>query len=251
MGYEATYQNRIGPNLTRAVRDEPPSAVLIDLSRLPSQGRDVALALRLNKITRRIPIVFVDGLPEKVLTVRESLPDAIYSTWTHLAEDLERAFSRPARKAVPALEAAARKATMVPETPVPALSGKALPAKLGIKPNSSVTILGAPTGFEDELEPLPAGVTLRRQLGQDSDVTLWFIRSRRELSQNIALRAQRLGAGHLWLIWPKKASGQSGELSEDVIRDLALVEGLVDIKVAVIDDTWSGLLLSQQGKPGR
>jgi CheY-like chemotaxis protein len=236
LGYAASYINRAGPNLLRAIRDDPPSAVLIDLSRLPSQGRDVAVTLRVNKATRQIPIVFVDGLPEKVLAVRQTLPDATYTTWTHLAEDLPRAISRPPRELV------------VPEHALAGYSGKSLPAKLGIKPGSSVTLLGAPTDFGDVLEPLPAGVTLHRQMGQPSDLTLWFVRSRRELNANIGLRAARLGDGRLWIIWPKKASGQSGDLSEAAVRQAGLAEGLVDYKIAAIDATWSGLLFTRRKK---
>ena len=69
--------------------DELPSAVVIDLSRLPAQGGEVGAALRAGQLTRRLPLVFVDGLPEKVLPVRQMLPDAVYSTWTHIGEDLQ------------------------------------------------------------------------------------------------------------------------------------------------------------------
>jgi hypothetical protein len=234
MGYGATFQNRAGPALLREIRDNPPSAVLIDLSRLPSQGRDVAVALRINKVTRPIPIVFVDGLPEKVMLVRQTLPDAVYSTWTHLKEDLPKAIERPPRNPV------------VPDNALAVYAGKSLGDKLTIKPGSVVALLNAPPEFAGALEPLPPGVTLRRQMGEDVELVLWFVRSRRELQDNIALRAARLGASRLWVLWPKKTSGQSGDLSQASVRELGLAQGLVDYKIASVDATWSGLLFSRR-----
>jgi CheY-like chemotaxis protein len=234
LGYAATFQNRAGPALLREIRDNPPSAVVIDLSRLPSQGRDVAVSLRLNKTTRAIPIVFVDGLPEKVLTVRQTLPDAVYSTWTHLAQDLPRAIERPPRSPV------------VPESALAGYAGKSLGDKLGIKPDSVVALLNAPPDFAGTLEPLPQNVTLRRQMGDDVELALWFVKSRRELQDGIGLRAARLGTTRLWVLWPKKTSGQSGDLSQAAVRELGLAEGLVDFKIASVDATWSGLLFTRR-----
>jgi CheY-like chemotaxis protein len=229
-GYAATFENRAGPALLRAIRDQAPTAVVIDLSRLPAQGRDVAVALRLNAATRGLPIVFVDGLPEKVLVVRETLPDATYSTWTHLAEDLPRAIERPPRKPV------------VPESALAGYAGKSLLDKLGLKPDSVVALMNAPSDFASKLEPLPKNVTLRGQMGPDVELVLWFVKSRRDLQDGLTLRAARLGSSRLWVLWPKKTSGQSGDISQAVVRELGLAQGLVDYKIASIDATWSGLL---------
>lgn len=234
LGYAATFETRAGPALLREIRDDPPSAVLIDLSRLPAQGRDVAVALRINKTTRPIPIVFVDGLPEKVLVVRQSLPDATYSTWTHLAEDLPRAIERPPRTLV------------VPESALAGYAFKSLADKLGIKPNSVVALLSPPTDFAGTLEPLPPGVTLRGQMSEATELVVWFVRSRRDLQEGIGLRAARLGDSRLWVLWPKKTSGQSGELSQASVRELGLAQGLVDFKSASVDATWSGLLFNRR-----
>jgi hypothetical protein len=230
MGYAASFQNRAGPPLLREITNNPPSAVLIDLSSLPSQGRDVGVALRLSKATRHIPIVFVDGLPEKVLVVRQTLPDAVYSTWTHLGEDLAHAILRPPRN------------PMVPESVLAGYAGKSPAAKLGIKTGSIVALLGAPPNFTDTLEPLPKGLSIRRQMSEDCDLILWFVRSRRELQDGIGLRAARLATARLWILWPKQTSGQSGDLTQISVRELGLAHSLVDNKIASIDATWSGLL---------
>jgi hypothetical protein len=100
--------------------------------------------------------------------------------------------------------------------------------------------------FADSLEPLPKGVSLRRQMGDDCEVVLWFVRSRRELQDGIALRAVRLLNARLWILWSKKSSGQSGDLSQSSVREIGLAQGLVDYKIASIDTTWSGLLFTRR-----
>jgi hypothetical protein len=231
MGYAASFENRSGPALLRKIAEDPPSAVVIDLSRLPAQGAEVAVGLRAGKVTRRIPIVFVDGLPEKVLTVRQTLPDAAYSTWTHLGEDLPRAISRPPQNPV------------VPESGPSSYTGKSVADKLGIQPGNIVALLSAPPNFKDTLEPLPKGVSFRVQMGDDCELVVWFVRSRRDLQEGIALRASRLAAARLWIVWPKKTSGHSGELSAASVRELGEAQGLVGDKSVSIDAAWSGLLL--------
>lgn len=230
LGYTASFLNRSGPELLREIKTNPPSAVLIDLSRLSSQGGDVGLELRVNKATRPIPLVFVDGLPEKVLGVRQTLPDAVYTTWTHLGQDLAQAISRPPR------------APVVPEPALIAATAKSIAAKLGIQPGSVVAMLNAPPNFSDTLEPLPKGVSFRRQMGDNCDLVLWFVRSRRELQAGIELRAARLEHARLWLLWPKKPSGQTGDLTLTSVRELGQAQGLLDDKAASIDATWTGLL---------
>lgn len=236
-GYTATAYNRAGPGLGRAIRETVPSAVLIDLSRLPVQGGDVAVELRQNTATRPIPLVFVDGLPEKVLPIRQTLPDAVFSTWTHLRDDLTTLFNRPARTyKVPA---------SAPATAAAVKPGQSVAGKLGLQPNTIVALLNAPPDFAAELEPLPEGVTLSRQMSAESEVTLWFIRSRRELQEGLTLRADRLGASRLWLLWSKKTSGQSGELSPATVRELCLTVGLTDLKAASITPAYTGVLFAR------
>ena len=117
-----------------------------------------------------------------------------------------------------------------------------MPSKLGIKEGASVAILHAPEGFE--LSPLPSGVRVARRLPKDPDLVLFFTRSRAALDKEI----ERLGqavfpANVLWIAWPKKASKVPTDMTEDVVREVALPLGLVDTKVCAVDDTWSGLKL--------
>ncbi len=120
-------------------------------------------------------------------------------------------------------------------------SGTPLPTKLGIRANAQVLLLNAPP--LPALEPLPPDVTTHRRLGSGRyDVALVFCPDAAALQRRFAPIARQLtAAGALWVCWPKKASGVSTDLTEHVVREYGLGAGLVDVKVAAIDATWSGL----------
>ncbi len=124
-------------------------------------------------------------------------------------------------------------------------SGTPLPRKLGIKPGHRMALLGAPDGFESEtLGELPEDVTVRRRAGGKADMIVSFHTSRAELERRLpALRALMEPAAGLWIAWPKRASKVPTDVTEDVLREIALPTGLVDNKVCAIDQTWSGLRL--------
>jgi len=126
-------------------------------------------------------------------------------------------------------------------------SGTPLPKKLGIKEGHSVAILDAPAGFDKTLGALPDDVVVQSQLGagrKPIDVVIVFVTRRAELRRRLsAMRRSMAQTGGLWVAWPKKASGVVTDMTEDVVRDVALPTGLVDNKVCAIDGTWSGLRL--------
>ena len=120
-------------------------------------------------------------------------------------------------------------------------SGTPLVQKLGIKPNGRVALIDAPKGFA---LALPEGAALRDARARDLDVIVWFVTARAAFAKKLAPVAARLQpAGGLWIAWPKKASGVATDMTENVVREVALPTGLVDNKVCAIDDTWSGLRL--------
>ena len=218
----------------RALSENPPAAIVIDLSRLPSQGRDIAVGLRRRKATRYLPLVFVAGDPMKVNRVREILPDATYTQWDGidmvLRDAIDHAPDEPA----------------VPDSVFAAYAGTPLPKKLGIKANSKVALVEAPQGFEDTLGELPHGAALYRDSISQPDITLWFNISREELEQGIGSIGQLAANGRLWVIWPKKTSGVSSDLTQTIVREVGLASGLVDFKVCAIDATWSGLCFTRR-----
>ena len=123
-------------------------------------------------------------------------------------------------------------------------SGTPLPKKLGIAEGSRVVLLHAPPGFDETLGELPVGVRVGRRMVASADVVVVFVDRRAAFEASIA-RLERMvfPAGGLWIAWPKRASKLPTDMTEDVVREVALPRGLVDNKVCAIDDTWSGLRL--------
>ena len=123
-------------------------------------------------------------------------------------------------------------------------SGTPLPRKLCIKEDARVAFPSAPDDFARMLGQLPAGVEVRGRARGPLDVIVFFTKARSELARRMPrLRAALQPAGALWIAWPKRASGVATDITEDVVRELALANRLVDVKVAAIDETWSGLKL--------
>jgi hypothetical protein len=125
-------------------------------------------------------------------------------------------------------------------------SGTPLPVKLGIGEDDEVALIGAPERFEDTLGDLPGVASLHTDLADDAryDVIVAFMTRRSELEAELPrLRARMAPACGLWIAWPKRASGVPTDLTDDVVREIALPTGLVDNKVCAIDQTWTGLRL--------
>jgi hypothetical protein len=118
-------------------------------------------------------------------------------------------------------------------------SGTPLAKKLGIKPGARVALDQAPPGWD--VPDLPEGVVPAADT-DPADVIVAFFREAAELPERLPLLARRIfPAGGLWLAWPRKAGGHSSDITENILRDHALPLGIVDNKVAAIDDDWSGL----------
>lgn len=232
-GYAVVY-NPLSPSELRALRAGPPSAIVLDLSRAPSQGRDLALALRKHRATRHVPLVFAGGEPAKVARIRELLPDATYTTWDKVESALEYAIANPVADPV------------VYESAFAAYAGTPLHRKLGIKQDSVLALIGGPVGFEETMGELPTGVVVRRKEPDPEGVTLWFVRSRQELEDQILEMGAFAANGGLWIVWPKKASGIVSDLSQQAVREVGLGSGLVDFKICSVDETWSALRFSRR-----
>lgn len=125
-------------------------------------------------------------------------------------------------------------------------SGTPLPAKLGIRAGHRVAIVNGPDGLNELLGPLPEGVRTQRTLAGTAplDVVLLFVTARAQLARRLDPVRQRMAQnGGFWVAWPKRAAKVPTDMTEDVVRELALPTGLVDNKVCAIDGTWSGLRL--------
>jgi hypothetical protein len=117
--------------------------------------------------------------------------------------------------------------------------------KLGIKPGTTLALLGAPVGFLRELAGLPEDVQIVTRLGRPPELTVWFVQARRDLDRRMKTVGRAMGQG-LWVAWPKRASGVTTDLTEDVVRAAGLANGLVDYKVCAINETWSGLKFARR-----
>jgi hypothetical protein len=125
-----------------------------------------------------------------------------------------------------------------------AYSGTPLVKKLGIKAGFCIAILNAPADYDATLGELPPDVTRYDELQDALDFIQFFTRERLEYESHYeALKNALKKDGALWISWPKKASKVPTDLTEDYIRDFALANGLVDVKVAAVDNVWSGLKL--------
>ena len=134
-------------------------------------------------------------------------------------------------------------------------SGTPLPRKLGIRQGDELALIGAPDGFADRLlgelqgqvqGQVDGAVVLHTDLASDAryDAIVTFVSWRAELAAELGrLRAAMAPACGLWVAWPKRASRVPTDMTDQVIRDVALPTGLVDNKVCAIDQTWSGLRL--------
>jgi len=222
-----------GPAL-RALGQAPPDAVVIDLGRLPAQGRDVGVMLRTTARSRHTPLVFVDGAEAKVARTREVLPDAVYTSRDDVAMSVRRAIAEPLKDPV------------VPNSNFAGYSGTPLPKKLGIKAGSMVALVDAPKDFEVTLGELPAGTEVVRRAEPGADVTLWFLRSIDDLHDGIDRMGEIAGDGRLWICWPKKTSGVVTDITQNEVRATGLATGLVDFKICAIDATWSGLCFTRR-----
>lgn len=235
--HTVTVESRQQGSWPRELRDHPPDAVLIDLSHLPSHGREIGNFLRSQKATRRVPLIFVGGAPDKVERSRVLLPDAHFCTWRTVRGTVTKALSAaPADPIVPGVFAG--------------YSGTPLPKKLGIKAGSGVLLMGAPEGFLRTLGDLPDGVRVRTRAGGGADVVVLFVRSAAELRKRWgpASRAAE-GGGRLWIAWPKKASGLATDLRGNDIREHGLAAGFVDFKICAVDAVWSGLAFVRRERP--
>ena len=218
----------------KALGQSPPDAVVIDLGRLPAQGRDVGIMLRTRATSRHVPLIFVDGAEDTILRARETLPDAVYTPRAEMAKAVARAIADPPAEPV------------VPSSNLAGYSGTPLPKKLGVKEDSTVALVDAPDGFVTTLGELPKGVTVQTATGDGAQVTLWFVQSLDAFEEGIERMAQVAGNGRLWVCWPKKASGIVTDVTQNHIRSSGLATGLVDFKICAIDATWSGLCFTRR-----
>jgi CheY-like chemotaxis protein len=225
-GFSVEYEEADLPATARATRKSMPDALLIDLSRMPAWGRELAFAIRRTKYTSHIPIVFAGGDPEKVAALKAWLPDAAYSSVSGVAAAVKKACAK--RVAAP----------VSPPTVMERYGSRTLAQKLGISAGSRVALFDAPRNYAAILGALPENAELEEEPEDVHPVTLWFVRDPRNSQEE--LRNKRKLAGHtkLWIIWPK---GSTNGLTGNLVREAGIEVGLVDYKICAVDSLWSGM----------
>jgi hypothetical protein len=125
---------------------------------------------------------------------------------------------------------------------MPGYSGTPLPKKLGIKDGFRVSFVAAPSEVLSELKTAVAGCEAVANGKAPIDFAMVFTKSKTELTKEFRRVSKLLGpAGMLWVSWPKKSSGVATDLDENIVRDIGLAAGLVDVKVCAVTEVWSGL----------
>ena len=125
---------------------------------------------------------------------------------------------------------------------MPGYSGTPLPKKLGIKDGFRVEFVAAPPEVLAELKSALVACTAVRNGKGPLDFVHVFTKSKAELAKEFKRIAKVLApAGMLWASWPKKGSGVATDLDANIVREIGLATGLVDVKVCAVTDVWSGL----------
>jgi CheY-like chemotaxis protein len=238
-GYEVEFENLTGPDLLRKIRTHPPDAVVIDLTRLPSHGREYATALRGSRATRYIPLVFVDGDPSKVDSIREKLPDAIYATSADLAEKIQAAVAQPPTHPV------------VPPAMMDRYRSRPVVQKLGIAAGHRVFVVDPPPRYERLLDPLPEGVEFTEETARGCAVSLWFVTDPNRYASSLRRMREVAARSKLWIVWPKGENGRRLGLAQPLIRQTAMDAGLVDYKICSVNDYWTAMLFAVKNAGAR
>jgi hypothetical protein len=217
------------------LRESPPSAMLIDLDRLPSHGREVAIMLRGSKSMRHLPIVFAGGLEEKVARVRAEVPDAIFTEWAKAAAAVKKAIKNPPV------------AFVKPAPHMQRYAGSRLANKLDLKAGVKVALIGAEEGFIELLGDLPEGLEWQSRITAQTKLVLWFVRASHEIAAAFELACARMPEGcSIWVIYPKKAGRFKADFNQDDIRLTGIEAGVVDYKICAVDADWSGMKFARR-----
>ena len=230
--------------LTKHLSETGTAAIVIDLDRLPSFGREIAVMVRNSKRTRHIAIVFAGGLAEKVERIRAELPDATFCAWKNAATSVKKAIRNPVAEPVNPLSHMERYA------------GVSLATKLGIKPGFRVAILASDVasaaGLEEQLRDSVPDAVVVAKLSRDVNLALCFARSLAEVEAAFDVARTRLADDRsIWVISPKQSGRLKSDFNQNDVRDAGLRAGWVDYKVCSVDADWSGLKFSRRDSPSR
>ncbi len=223
----------------RYFRELDPDAVVIDLDRLPSHGRELGMSLRASKSTCHLRLIFAGGLAAKVDPIRTALPGAIFTGWEDAPAAIERAMAQPIAPRLRSRE-------------LPRASGPgALERKLDIKPQTRFAIValsGDGTWLSELLTSVPDAAVAQRRIDTSTTLALFVVSTRRELVHAFTQARTSLPPNaSLWIVHPKQTSLLAADFNQDDVREAGLSQGFVDYKVCAIDKDWSALKFARRG----
>jgi hypothetical protein len=227
--------------MVRYFRELAPDAVVIDLDRLPSHGRELGLSLRASKSTSHLRLVFAGGLPAKIELVRAAIPDAIFTPWNDgVAAAIERAIAQPDSPRLPSRE------------PSRKTGPGSLERKLDIKPQTHFVIVSVNRNenalLDELLTSVPEEAVRQRRVDATTTLALFPIATRRDLLRAFEQARSSLPLkASLWIVHPKQTSRLAGDFNQDDVREAGLAHGFVDYKVCAVDKDWSALKFARRG----
>lgn len=232
-GYEVHYGGEQKPIRVSQLKNFDVTAAIVDLTRMPSYGKYWAAELRATSL-KHLPIVFVDGEPDKIAVVKAALPDATYTTRDKLVGVLKKI--KPVANPV-------QPSRMMASTRTTAL-------KIGIKPDMRVAVFDAPAGYAKIIGPLPSGVALEEEPDEPAPYTLWFVRELDEYLSGLRKMRALAAKSKLWVLYPKQKKGKQASITQTDVRESAIAIGLVDYKICSVDETWTGIAFALK-RPAR
>ncbi|MBL8173973.1 MAG: hypothetical protein JNK48_04845 [Bryobacterales bacterium] len=223
LGHQVTAWHAASQAMLKQLRAAAPDVLIVDLNRLPSHGIQVALA------TRKTPIVFIEGDPEKTAKAKAKVPTAAYTTWKKLPSLLKNI-----GKLAPSTSSG-KPMDLYKETPIA--------TKLGLDKARTIVAIDAPRSF---LNLLPPHIEIVDE-NQPASAVFCFTTDPRQLQSRIEQLAAR---SPVWIAWPKRAAKSASSLTMYSIREIAFSAGLVDYKICGIDSHWSAMLFTLR-KPAK
>jgi hypothetical protein len=227
--------------MVRYFRELAVHAVVIDLDRLPSHGRELGLSLRASKSTSHLRLIFAGGLPAKIELIRAAIPDATFIPWNNgVAAAIEHATAQPDQARLPSRE--------LPKDTSPG----SLERKLDIKPPAHFVIVSvnrSDSAWLDELlTSIPEGVIRQRRIDAVTTLALFPVATRCDLMRAFEqARSALQPKTSLWIVHPKQTSPLAADFNQDDVREAGLAHGFVDYKVCAVDKDWSALKFARRG----
>ncbi len=213
----------------REIRKFEPDIVVISLAFVPSHGRAIGLMLRIQKWSRAIPLIFVDGEPEKVERIHGELPDATYTTMAKVGAAIKSALKKkPGDPVVPQMDRQWK---------------RTLPDKIGLKPEMVVVLAGDVPDIARLVGEVYEQIRWTERASRTTKLVMWFVRSQQEVADGLR---DLTGPWPIWIFWPKRTSRIKSDVTPFALRDLCNAYDLVDFKILSLDNTWSGMLFSRR-----